>query len=472
MARSTFSRRQFIKAAAAATAGGVLAACQPTATEKPADAVSVEPTAAQQAEPTKPVPPEVSADAVTYWTNWGGTYANQTWEELQKTAEFKDLLKGQKFEIKGGLTNDVFLTAIAGGTPPDGCSNVNYTDFVARDVVVPIDLMVAVSGIVKKDIFLPSYWELGFYNGKMYGVPANECFSRYGLYYNTKMVGDAGLDPNKPPETWDEVLDWHNKLTTKDKAGNLTTFGLDPTDAEAELVWDMDGWMPGTSWGFEIYDPKTKKFNIDNPGFIDYLSTTKKFMDTVGMDNLAALRSVQGNGTWGGSYENSVQAMIINGYWFAGESMNAKPEVAQYNKATWLPVPASRKGTKPQSNAGHMVLFFKGAKHMEAMFKVAEFLNTKAACDVIFNTLGWLPAQKDYIANVDPKKYPGLDFFLSTVDQVTEWTPALKCPIVSYVGDNFTQVREKVYRNEMKPEEAAKELQRRASEELVNQGFA
>jgi multiple sugar transport system substrate-binding protein len=306
----------------------------------------------------------------------------------------------------------------------------------------------------------------------MYGVPANECFSRYGLYYNSKMVEDAGLDPDKPPETWDEALDWHTKLTTKDPAGNLKTIGLDPIDAEAESIWDMDGWMPGTSWGFEVYDPKTKTFNIDNPQFVDYLVTTKKFMDQVGMDNLAGLRSVQGNGTWGGSYENSVQAMIINGYWFAGESANAKPEVAQYNKATWLPVPSSRKGTKVQSNAGHMVLFFKGAKHFDGMFKIAEFLNTKVAMDIIFNTLGWLPAQKDYLNNIDPKKYAGLDFFLKSVNEVTEWIPALKCPIVSYVGDNFIQLREKVYRNEMKPEDAAKELQRRASEELKNQGFA
>ena len=481
MARPTFNRRQFLKSAALVTAGGALVACQPSSSQnseptnvagQSVQSTATQSTAGQPAEPTKPAPPEVSLDAINYWAGWGGTYANQTWDQLQKTQEFKDLLKDQKFEIKGGLSPDAFLTAVAGGTPPDGCSNVNYTDFVSRDVVVPIDNIVAASSIVKRDLFLPAYWDLGFYEGKMYGVPANECFSRYGLYYNSKMVEDAGLDPDKPPETWDEALDWHTKLTTKDPAGNLKTIGLDPIDAEAESIWDMDGWMPGTSWGFEVYDPKTKTFNIDNPQFVDYLVTTKKFMDQVGMDNLAGLRSVQGNGTWGGSYENSVQAMIINGYWFAGESANAKPEVAQYNKATWLPVPSSRKGTKVQSNAGHMVLFFKGAKHFDGMFKIAEFLNTKVAMDIIFNTLGWLPAQKDYLNNIDPKKYAGLDFFLKSVNEVTEWIPALKCPIVSYVGDNFIQLREKVYRNEMKPEDAAKELQRRASEELKNQGFA
>ena len=478
MSANPLNRRAFLKGASLSTAGLLLAACapaaatQPAATAVPAAEATATAVPEKPAEPTKPPVPEVSSDAITYWTCWGGIYTNKAFGIIQESQEFKDQLKGQKFEIKGGLTMDAFLTAVAGGTPPDGCSNVNYTDFVSRDVVVPIDALAATSSIVKKDLFLPSYWDLGFYAGKMFGVPANECFSRYGLYYNTKLVEEAGLDPAKPPETWDEVLVWHAKLTSKDAAGNVKSIGLDPIDAEAESIWDMDGWMPGTSWGFQVYDPNAKKFNVDNAQFIDYLATTKKFMDQVGMDNLASLRSVQGNGTWGGSYENSVQAMIINGYWFAGECANAKPEVSQYNKATWLPVPASRKGTRVQSNAGHIVLFLKGAKHLEGMFKVAEFLNTKIACDAIFNSTGWLPATKSYVESVDPKKYPGLDFFLGSVDQVTEWVPAFKCPIVSYFGDNFTQLREKVYRDQMKPQEAATELQRRASEELKNQGFA
>jgi ABC-type glycerol-3-phosphate transport system substrate-binding protein len=478
MTNSKFNRRNFLKAATAAAAGSLLAACapvKPTEQSQPAEPaaepLATEAAAVQPVEPTQPAPPEVSADAVTYWVGWSGTYAAKTWEELQKTEEFKQTMNGQKFEIKGGLSQDIFLTAVAGGTPPDGTSCVNYTDLLARDVVVPIDNLVASSKIVVKDAFVPGYWDLGFYKGKMYGVPSNECFSRYGLYYNSKMVQEAGLDPNTPPQTWDEVLDWHQKITKTDSAGNLTTIGLDTNDSMGETIWDIDGWMAGTSWGFNLFDEKTGAFNIDNPQMIDYFATTKKFMDIIGIDNLAAMRGVQGNGSWGGSYNNSIQAMIIQGYWFAGECANAKPEVAQYNMATWLPVPSSRKGTKVQENGGHLVLFFKDSKHLEGMFKVAEFLNTKAACDVIFNTVGWLPALKDYLAQVDPKQYAGLDFFLKSTNEVTEWRPALKCPIVSFIGDNFTQLREKVYRNEMKPEEAAKELHRRAVEEYTNQGF-
>jgi len=40
--------------------------------------------------------------------------------------------------------------------------------------------------------------------------------------YNLKLVQEAGLDPEKFPETWDELLDWHIKLTQRDAAGNVT----------------------------------------------------------------------------------------------------------------------------------------------------------------------------------------------------------------------------------------------------------
>src|SRR5206468_2123688 len=33
------------------------------------------------------------------------------------------------------------------------------------------------------------------------------------LYYRTDLVKAAGLDPNAPPKTWDELLTWAEKLT-------------------------------------------------------------------------------------------------------------------------------------------------------------------------------------------------------------------------------------------------------------------
>ncbi|MEZ4611956.1 MAG: hypothetical protein R2838_17220 [Caldilineaceae bacterium] len=44
------------------------------------------------------------------------------------------------------------------------------------------------SSIVKQEEYLEGTWNGAFYQGTMYGVPANGGFLRYGLNYNARMV--------------------------------------------------------------------------------------------------------------------------------------------------------------------------------------------------------------------------------------------------------------------------------------------
>jgi len=53
-------------------------------------------------------------------------------------------------------------------------------------------------------------------DGKVYAVPAKSFYS-VALHYNRKLFKDAGLDPNKPPTSWDEVR--ADAKTIKDKTG-------------------------------------------------------------------------------------------------------------------------------------------------------------------------------------------------------------------------------------------------------------
>ncbi len=125
-----------------------------------------------------------------------------------------------------------------------------YLDYMARGVLQSVGDLVATSKIIKKEDFIQSNWDGGFYKGTQYGIPANECFVRYALCYNGRMVEKAGLDPKTPPETWSEVLDWHTKLTKFDTAGNLTQIGLDPYDSIGGSMNPIDGFFavyPGVS---------------------------------------------------------------------------------------------------------------------------------------------------------------------------------------------------------------------------------
>ena len=388
-------------------------------------------------------------------------------EKIVATDEFKQHMGGAELQYKGGTDQAALLTAIAGGTPPDAASNYDYPALYTRGATIPVQDLVATSSVIKKDDILEPLWRSAFVGEDMIGIPAIESYLWWGLNYNSKAVEDAGLDPAKPPKTWEETMDWHKALTKKDAAGNLQVIGLDPYDAMAN---EPD--FAATSWGFKWYDEDTKQFNLDNPLMAEALDTMGEFIRYAGPDQFAGLRQVEGQGTWGASYNAGVQDMIIEGYWHPGETQIQKPEIAQYNKATWAPVPASRADHNIMATGAHFVMILKDGKNKDGALKLGEFFQTPTALDINFKEVGWIHGVKSWLATVDPSTYPGLDFYISAPDKVTDFVLGRRCPIQPFVNTQYQELREQVFRDLMDPQAAADELQKRALAEWEAQGLS
>jgi maltose-binding protein MalE len=464
MSTRKFSRREFLQGASLLAVSSVIVACGGE------DATSSPQSAGDEVPAPTTAPVEEEGGVVQYWVNWGAKYAS-VWDELKQTEEFKQAIGNHQLEVKNSVGSEALLTAVAGGTPPDGAANIQYLDYMARGVLLPIDDWAAASPLIKKENYLEDSWNIAFYQGTMYGVPANEGFLRYGLYYNVRLVEEAGLDPDTPPVTWPEAMEWHQALTTFDDAGNLLQIGLDPYDAMGEGLWISDGFYDAMAWGFDWFDAEAGTFNLDNEMMADAMETKGEFIRYIGPDNLVGMRQVEGQGTWGGSYNAEVQAMMIDGYWRAGDTMTSKPEVGEVTRASWSLVPEGRSGVKVQAVGGHVVVFFKEAQFPEPMFRIAEFMNTNTCCDALYEVHGWLPGLRPYLETVDPSVYPGLEFFFRSMDETTDWHEIARCPITEFVDTQYHELYERVYRDEMTGAEAAAELQRRSEEEYEAAGF-
>jgi multiple sugar transport system substrate-binding protein len=461
------SRRRFLRAAGMTAAGAALAACAPPPqAAAPAAAPAAAEPAKKEVAPTAAAAAPAAGATVQWWVGWGNL--TPAVESLQKTDEFKAALGGNTFEFKPSVNAEGMLTAIAGGTPPDGASNVDYVQFMAKGTCRDISDWVATSSIVKKELFLADPWANGQWQGKQYGLPGLEGGPNYGLNYNAELVKVAGLDPDKPPVTWDELLAWHKKLTVKDASGNVKQFGLDPYDA---MAGEPD--FAATSYGFTWYDEDAGKHDINNPKMIDHMKITTEFIKEIGPDQLAGLRQVEGNGGWGASFNTKVQAMLIEGYWHPGETKIQKPEVAANNRATWAPVPADRAGKKIQDFNAHYIIFPKDAKNSEAMFKLGEFFcGSDVAAAAIWKEVGWLPARAGFYSTVKGDEYPGLQFYFDSVSKADETLRRpRRSPIHWFVNTQLTEVRDKVARGQMTAEEACAEVQKRADTEWKNQGY-
>jgi multiple sugar transport system substrate-binding protein len=478
VSQTKLNRRDFLRlgmaAAGAATLGACATAAPPTAQAPPTAAPAEAPTAAAAAPaaaaPTAAAPPQTEAGTISYWAFW--TQYGDAVKIFKPILEEK--VKPHAIDIKTGVdASQVFLTAVAAGTPPDIGTGHHYIDYMSKGQAIDVSPYVATSSILKKENFSEAAWNGQFYHGTHYGVSGIEAFVRRGLNYNTRLVQEAGLDPEKPPVTWPDMLAWHKALTKFDSAGNLKQIGYDPTDAEGGLFATSDGTFLSDSWGFEWFDAKSKSFNIDNPLMVEGLETLAEFVKIIGPDNLAGMRSVEGQGQWGGSYNTQIQAMILEGYWHPGETFHDKPEVSKLNRATWMPVSESRKGKKVQQGGGHMVFLYKGAKNPpEWAWPVAEFLNTKEHCDPVFQSVGWLPDFKPYVQSVDASPYPGLDFYIKSVKEANEWHFPLWCEIETFVNTKYNDYFEKVYRGQMTAKDAAAALQKDAEKEWKEAGYA
>jgi multiple sugar transport system substrate-binding protein len=82
------------------------------------------------------------------------------------------------------------------------------------------------------ELFDPAEIERDFYplvtqmkvDGRYYAVPT--AVRSLALFWNKKLLQEAGLDPAKPPQTLDELVEVARKTTKRDAAGNLTQAGI------------------------------------------------------------------------------------------------------------------------------------------------------------------------------------------------------------------------------------------------------
>jgi len=125
-------------------------------------------------------------------------------------------------------------------------------------------------------------WNAFHWQGKYYGVPAVDTAGRGAFGYNVDLVQAVGLDPNQPPQTWDDVYLWHQKLTKKDAAGNLLQLGMDPLFSRANATSDGDTWLWPEMWGFHYFDVNTLKYDIDRAETIDFYTTITEVLRSLG----------------------------------------------------------------------------------------------------------------------------------------------------------------------------------------------
>jgi len=148
----------------------------------------------------------------------GDTLA-ETYPDLIKAWEAKNPGYKVNVELVGwDQCQDKVTTLAAAGTPVALAYVGSRTlkQFADSDLIIPITYTDA-----EKAAYYPHIVDTVTYNGQQWGIPT--AFSTKALFWNKDLFTKAGLDPNKPPKTWDELL--ADAKTIKDKTG-VPGYGL------------------------------------------------------------------------------------------------------------------------------------------------------------------------------------------------------------------------------------------------------
>ncbi|MFC4350839.1 ABC transporter substrate-binding protein [Fodinicurvata halophila] len=96
--------------------------------------------------------------------------------------------------------------------------SIDVYELLEQDLIVPFDDLVETEEEKEwLDSFYPALMANGTVDGKTWGVPFQR--STIVLYYNKDMFEEAGLDPEDPPETWDEMVEAGKALRGEDRWG-------------------------------------------------------------------------------------------------------------------------------------------------------------------------------------------------------------------------------------------------------------
>ncbi len=271
-----------------------------------------------------------------------------------------------KVNATGGATAEKTLAAIAGGNPPDLVllpSPHAIGTWAHNEVIQALDAQITSSG-VDLGVFIPAGIEQCKLNDSYYALP----FVNFNnaLYWNKDLFAAAGLDPEVPPKTVDELLDFAEKLTVKD-GDRITQIGVLPTLYLQEMAWRFGG-----DW----YDATTGKVTANNEANLGALQFELDVANRVG--GVDAVQRFQGSlPTGGGAADNPFYqgkiAIMVDGCWQV-EFIRQYASDLNYGVAAVPAPPDVPDGATVNDLMTNPIAIPSGAKHVPEAWELLKFL--------------------------------------------------------------------------------------------------
>lgn len=291
-----------------------------------------------------------------------------------------------KIDVKtinfSNILNDT-IRAVSTNTAPDllMIDNPDIAAVASHNVLLDLTDRVEHSKVMKLGDFYPGPIHQATWMSKIYAIPRGG--NTLALFYNADLFKAAGLDPSKPPRTWDEVYADAKALTNAQK--RRYGFGFSAVATE-ESTFQFLPWIQTAGADFD---------HVNAPGAIRALTFWQKLVD----DKVATPEVVVLNQPdLGSQFIAGNIAMVITGCW-------ELPRFSKDIKFDWRValMPVEKEGAPRASALGEFAYAIPSSSaHPNEAFRFLEYMYSQSGRD--WNEFGWLPL--DQTARPASPKWP------------------------------------------------------------------
>lgn len=390
------------------------------------------PGAGGAAKPAASFPAPIPADkqvAISF-ANYNAAAAGLGKEATEQlVSEFMQKFPNIKVTIRPVPSTDIVAKTqaeVVAGDPPDLAQLVfSDMDFVvnalkARSIESIVPAAEYEEFLKGKHPMHSNGLKLGELDGKVYGIPY--VFSTPNLFYNADLFRKAGLDPEKPPQTWAEVK--QAALAIKEKTGkhglNIACLG--------QFDWCFQGIV--RSNGGRVLSEDRKTLTFDQPDTVAAVTMWQDLVKSGAHPPLAAGDAQQSflSGELGMYLQTSaLQAAIL-------AAAKDKWEVRA------APMPAfAGKPVKPTNSGSAVFILANDPVKQRAAWELAKFLTSERGYTIITSKIGYLPLRPAITTDAAYLKewadtHPLIQANLKQLDSLEPW--------VAFPGPNYVQMRD------------------------------
>ncbi|MFC0187088.1 ABC transporter substrate-binding protein [Fictibacillus aquaticus] len=368
---------------------------------------------------------------------WGG---NPTEEKLLKEtlADFEQKHPNidVKLEVITEQYMDVIKTRLIGGEGPD----VFYLDAFEAPGLIKTGAVEPLDEYVTKDFdvddfekpLLDAFKE----DGKTYGFPKD--YSTLALFYNKKMLSDAGVEV---PKTWEEFTAASKKLTK----GKVAGFGAAP---ELARVY----WMAESKGGKVVTDDKASFASKEVEAGLQPL------LDMHNVDK-SAVEPKEVGASWGGEmFGQQKAAMVIEGNWAIPYLKDTFPDV-EYGTAE-LPTVDGKNSTMAYDVAYVMNA---ASEKKKASWELLSYLTGKEGMKTWTSKGYALPARQSVAEELGFDKDELRAPLVAGASYATVWQKGPNMPIIV---NNFNNQFMSAFLGKRPLGEALKDAEKQANKEI------